>query len=138
MQVIAALSFSTKVTWCAPLLSASIPIEPEPANRSRKREPSICPWQISKTALRRIASVGRVESPLGVFKRRPRNVPPMILIIQKRSPRRIFSAAPLPFADECHFHHLEIGRRVLPFQESSDIFLMPYLIFLLRQRRRIA
>ena len=55
----------TLVTDPAPRLQASRPTTPEPANRSRKRAPTVRAARIENNASRTRSVVGRVFSPLG-------------------------------------------------------------------------
>ena len=89
-------SDSTEVTTPAPRDIASSPMAPEPAYRSRKRSPVSEPsWDSSaeNSASRTRSAVGRVASPVGVLRRRPPAVPPMIRVMSSpgtrpaRSPR---------------------------------------------------
>jgi hypothetical protein len=77
-------SFSTSVTTPAPRDHASSPTAPDPAYRSRNRSPCREPHHASmleKSASRTRSVVGRVVGPVGVDRRRPPAVPPMIRVI---------------------------------------------------------
>jgi hypothetical protein len=79
-QVKALSAFSTKTTCSAPRLRASNPTDPDPAHKSKKRDPGILSARILKSACRALPEVGRVKSdPEGVFKGRPLCRPPVIL-----------------------------------------------------------
>src|SRR5687767_13670724 len=72
-------SLSTKVARAAPRDSASRPIAPEPANRSRTSMPSTGPIRL-KAASRTRSPVGRVSRPPGAKIRVPLREPAMIRI----------------------------------------------------------
>src|SRR3954464_1856182 len=80
MRATARRSHSTKVTWEAPRLNASIPTAPVPANPSRTRLPSMRGASTLNNVSRSRSDVGRSPSHVGDCSRRPLSVPPTILI----------------------------------------------------------
>ena len=75
------LALSTKIACLAPRLSASMPICPLPANRSRKTLPSVWNWMMEKTASLILSAVGLTSSPSRVSSRLPRAEPVITRII---------------------------------------------------------
>src|SRR5260221_14561448 len=73
-------SSSTAIKWAAPLLRASIPISPLPANTSKKSALSIRVLRILKSAWRILEDVGRTFLPAGLGTMRPLASPPVIFM----------------------------------------------------------
>ncbi len=80
---------STKVTHRAPRLSASIPTDPVPAHKSRKRAPTSCGCRmLNKDSFNR-SGVGRTSRPESPFSRRPLYAPAITRTKPSyRAPRR--------------------------------------------------
>src|SRR5687767_13541913 len=72
--------WSTKVACVAPREIASMPTAPEPAQRSRKRAPSMRGAITLKSVSRKRSEVGRTCNAGGLFRFRPRNFPAITLI----------------------------------------------------------
>ena len=64
-----------------------MPTAPEPAHRSRKRTPSMRGASTLKSVSRNRSDVGRARNEGGLFKRRPRYIPPMTLNVIPHLPR---------------------------------------------------
>ncbi len=74
-------SASTQQTDPAPLLQASKPSAPEPANRSRTRDPVTREASAEKMACRTMSWVGRMAA--GTVSRRPPSSPPVMRMMQR-------------------------------------------------------
>ena len=77
-------SRSTNVTCLAPRLSASMPMLPVPAHKSRKFASTTCSRRMLNTDSLTLSAVGRTAFPLGAAKRLPLNLPAIILIFCHR------------------------------------------------------
>jgi len=71
---------STKTTFAAPLLAASIPTLPAPAKRSRNLLPVTSASMLNRASLT-ASAVGLRTTPGGFTSRRPFALPPMTLIL---------------------------------------------------------
>src|SRR5690606_40910677 len=87
MARVTTVALSTKVTWRAPLDSASIPQAPLPANRSRQSARTIVSCSQLNSVSRMRSGVGRSPSASGKLRRRLRHCPAMM--------RRLLPAADL-------------------------------------------
>src|SRR5437763_6543390 len=91
---------STKITLAAPRDNASIPTAPEPAHKSRNREPSIRGARMLKSGSRSRSEVGRVWIEGGLLNLRPRYLPAMTRIqikVQNNQRKRASSGRFYPF-----------------------------------------